>query len=55
MQIISQEIRAIHASVPIKNSEVGWLLPIADMLRFAKVEDDRYSVFIVLANWPLIG
>ncbi len=56
MQIVPQEIGTIHAAVPIKHSEVGWLLPVcAHVFWLGEIEDDGHSVLIVFSHWTLVG
>ena len=55
MEVISQEISAIHASMPIKYSKISWFLPICSMLRLAKIEYYSNSVLIVLSDRSLIS
>jgi hypothetical protein len=55
VEVVSEKVRAVHAAVSVEDSEVCRFLPVVDMLRFGKVEDDGYSILIVLSNWSLVG
>ena len=56
MQVVSKKISAVHAAVPIENSEISRLLPLPHhVFRFCKVEDDCHSIFIILPHWTLVS
>lgn len=56
MQVVPKKISAVHAAVPIENSEIGWLLPLPHhVFRLCKVEDDCHSIFIVLPHRTLVS
>jgi hypothetical protein len=56
VQVVPQEISAIHPAVSIEHSEVGWLLPVGPhVLGLGEIEDDGHSVLIVLPHWSLVG
>ena len=39
----------------VKYSKIGRFLPISHILRFGEIYYDCHAIFIVLANWPLVG
>lgn len=39
----------------IEYSEIGGFLPVGTVFWSGDVEDDGYSVLVVLANWTLVG
>lgn len=55
VEVVSEEVGAVHASVAVEHSEVGRLLPFAYMLRLAEVEDDGHSILIILSDGALVG
>lgn len=55
VQVVPEEVSAVHAPVPVEDSKVGRFLPVGGMFWFGKVEDDGHSVLVVLADWPLVG
>ena len=54
MEIVSEEVGAVHASVPIEHSEVGRFLPVCCVLGLAEIQYDSYSVLVVLSHRTLI-
>lgn len=55
MQIVPQEIRAFHATMPVEHPEIRRLLPVSNVLRLREVQYDGHSVLVVLAHWSLVG
>lgn len=55
MEIISEEISAINASVSIEYPKVSCLFPVSAVLRLANIQYNGNTVLIILSNWPLIG
>lgn len=55
VQVIPQEIRAFHATMPVEHPEIGRLLPVSHVLWLREVQYDGHSVLVVLAHWPLVG
>ena len=55
MQVVSQKISAVHASVAVKDSKIGRFLPFGDVFRFYEIEDNCHSIFVVLAYRTLVG
>lgn len=56
VQVVPQEIGAIHPAVPIKHPKVGRLLPVGPhVLWLGEIEDDGHSVLVVLPHWALVG
>lgn len=55
MQVVAQEVRALHAAVPVEHPEISGLLPVGHVLRLREIEDDGHSVLVVLADGSLVG
>jgi hypothetical protein len=56
VQVVPEEVGALHAAVAVENSEVGGLLPVcAYVFGLGEVEDDGHAVLVVLSDWPLVG
>ena len=57
MQIVSQKIGTIDTSMAVKNTEICsfFPLPFKAMLRPRNVEDNGYTIFIILTDRALIS
>ncbi len=54
MQIVPQEIGTVCSSMPIKDPKISRFFPIVTVIGFRYVQNDSNSIFIVVANRPLI-
>jgi hypothetical protein len=55
MQVISEKIGAQTAPMAIEDSKIGALGPIAFMFRFADIQNDGYSIFVIISNESLVS
>ena len=55
MEVVSEEVGAVHASVAVEYSEVGRLLPLPYVFGLTKVQNDGHSVLIILSDGALVG
>jgi hypothetical protein len=55
VQIISEVVSAVSASVSIKDSKIGDLLPFSTVFRLGDVKNDSDSILIVISYGALIS
>lgn len=55
MQVIPKKIRTVDSTMPIKNPKICSFLPLGTVLRFSNVQNNSNSIFVILADWSLIG
>ena len=54
VQVVSQEISAVHASMPVKHSKIGWFFPVRTVFRATEIQNNGHSVLVILAYWTLV-
>lgn len=55
MKIVPQKISTIYTSMTVEYSKIRRLLPISNVFWLREIENDCYSVFIILPYWSLIS
>ena len=54
MQVVPQIVSAVSATMTIKDPKIGYLFPFSAVFRLGNVQNDSYTVFIVVPDWALV-
>lgn len=54
MQIVPEVVSAVGPAVPVEHPKVGYFLPLGAVFRLGDVQNDSYTILIVVSDGALI-